>query len=154
MHSLILTLRLTDLHLLSSLLKIDSISLPKLLNRSGVDLIKLGSSVSQSVENLPRIQSNSTEAKLQVDQTLVKILAKSEQWAKNRGDSFIASDALLLAITEVNGAAAQLLKQHNLNVTSLKQEIETLRQGRKIESDSGEELFETLSKYAREPNKC
>ena len=141
---------LTDLHLLSSLLKNDSISLPKLLNRSGVDLIKLGCSVSQSVENLPKIQSNSTEAKLQVDQTLVKILAKSEQWAKNRGDSFIASDALLLAITEVNGAAAQLLKQHDLNVTSLKQEIETLRQGRKIESDSGEELFETLSKYARD----
>ena len=141
---------LTDLHLLSSLLKNDSISLPKLLNRSGVDLIKLGSSVSQSVENLPKLQSNSTEAKLQVDQTLVKILAKSEQWAKNRGDSFIASDALLLAISEVNGPAGQLLKQHNLNVTSLKQEIETLRQGRKIESDSGEELFETLSKYARD----
>ena len=141
---------LTDLHLLSSLLKNDSISLPKLLNRSGVDLIKLGSSVSQSVENLPKIQSSSTEVKLQVDQTLVKILAKSEQWAKNRGDSFIASDALLLAISEVNGPAGQLLKQHNLNVTSLKQEIETLRQGRKIESDSGEELFETLSKYARD----
>ena len=80
----------------------------------------------------------------------MKILAKSEQWAKNRGDSFIASDALLLAITEVNGAAGKLLKQHNLNVTILKQEIETLRQGRKIESDSGEELFETLSKYARD----
>ena len=141
---------LTDLHLLSSLLKNDSISLPKLLNRSGVDLIKLGSSVSQSVENLPKLQSSSTEVKLQVDQTLVKILAKSEQWAKNRGDSFIASDALLLAISEVNGPAGQLLKQHNLNVTSLKQEIETLRQGRKIESDSGEELFETLSKYARD----
>ena len=141
---------LTDLHLLSSLLKNDSISLPKLLNRSGVDLIKLGSSVSQSVENLPKLQSSSTEVKLQVDQTLVKILAKSEQWAKNRGDSFIASDALLLAISEVNGPAGQLLKQHNLNVTSLKQEIEALRQGRKIESDSGEELFETLSKYARD----
>ena len=141
---------LTDLHLLSSLLKNDSISLPKLLNRSGVDLIKLGRSVSQSVENLPKLQSSSTEVKLQVDQTLVKILAKSEQWAKNRGDSFIASDALLLAISEVNGPAGQLLKQHNLNVTSLKQEIETLRQGRKIESDSGEELFETLSKYARD----
>ena len=141
---------LTDLHLLSSLLKNDSISLPKLLNRSGVDLIKLGSSVSHSVENLPKIQSSSTEVKLQVDQTLVKILAKSEQWAKNRGDSFIASDALLLAISEVNGPAGQLLKQHNLNVTSLKQEIETLRQGRKVESDSGEELFETLSKYARD----
>ena len=141
---------LTDLHLLSSLLKNDSISLPKLLNRSGVDLIKLGSSVSHSVENLPKIQSSSTEVKLQVDQTLVKILAKSEQWAKNRGDSFIASDALLLAISEVNGPAGQLLKQHNLNVTILKQEIETLRQGRKIESDSGEELFETLSKYARD----
>ena len=141
---------LTDLHLLSSLLKNDSISLPKLLNRSGVDLIKLGSSVSQSVENLPKLQSSSTEVKLQVDQTLVKILAKSDRWAKNRGDSFIASDALLLAISEVNGPAGQLLKQHNLNVTSLKQEIETLRQGRKIESDSGEELFETLSKYARD----
>ena len=141
---------LTDLHLLFSLLKNDSISLPKLLNRSGVDLIKLGSSVSRSVENLPKLQSSSTEVKLQVDQTLVKILAKSEQWAKNRGDSFIASDALLLAISEVNGPAGQLLKQHNLNVTSLKQEIETLRQGRKIESDSGEELFETLSKYARD----
>ena len=84
---------------------------------------------------------------MQVDQTLVP--AKSEQWAKNRGDSFIASDALLLAISEVNGPAGQLLK-HKLNVTSLKQEIETLRQGRKIESDSGEELFETLSKYARD----
>ena len=108
----------------------------------------LGSSVSQSVENLPKLQSSSTEVKLLTKHR--KILAKSEQWAKNRGDSFIAGDALLLAISEVNGPAGQLLKQHNLNVTSLKQEIETLRQGRKVESDSGEELFETLSKYARD----
>ncbi len=141
---------LTDLHLLSSLLKIDAISLPKLLNRSGVDLMKLSNAVLQSVENLPRIESDTTEIKLQVDQTLAKILAKSAQWAKDRGDSFIASDALLLAITESNGPAGQLLKQNNLNKIALKQEIEILRQGRIIESDGGEELFESLSKYARD----
>ena len=141
---------LTDLHLLSSLLKNDTISIPKLLNRSGVDLLKLGNAVSHAVEKLPEIESNSTEVKLQIDQTLAKILAKSEQWAKNRGDSFIASDALLLAVAETNGPAGQLLKQHNLDKNALKQEIETLRQGRIIGSDNGEELFESLGKYARD----
>lgn len=141
---------LTDLHLLHSLLKKDAISSPKLLNRSGVDLIKLSNAVAQAVENLPRVESDTTEVKLQVDQTLAKIIAKSAQWAKDRGDSFIASDALLLAITESNGPAGQILKQHNLNKIALKQEIETLRQGQKINSDSGEELFESLGKYARD----
>ena len=58
---------LTDLHLLSSLLKKDAISLPKLLNRSGVDLIKLSNAVSQAVEKLPRVETDTTEIKLQVD---------------------------------------------------------------------------------------
>ena len=44
---------LTDLHLLSSLMKKDTISIPKLLNRSGVDLLKLSNAVSHAVEKLP-----------------------------------------------------------------------------------------------------
>ncbi len=141
---------LTDLHLLSALLKNDTISLPKLLTRSGLDLVKLNAAIAQAIEKLPEIASATTEAKLQMDQTLAKILAKADQWAKQRGDSFIASDALLLATAESNGAAAQLLKQQHLNINALKNEIETLRNGRKIESDSGEELFESLSKFARD----
>ena len=127
---------LTDLHLLSALLKNDTISLPKLLTRSGLDLVKLNAAIAQAIEKLPEIASATTEAKLQMDQTLAKILAKADQWAKQRGDSFIASDALLLATAESNGAAAQLLKQQHLNINALKNEIETLRNGRKIESDS------------------
>ena len=141
---------LTDLHLLSALLKNDTISLPKLLTRSGLDLVKLNAAIAQAIEKLPEIASATTEAKLQMDQTLAKILAKADQWAKQRGDSFIASDALLLATAESNGAAAQLLKQQHLNINALKNEIENLRNGRKIESDSGEELFESLSKFARD----
>ena len=141
---------LTDLHLLSALLKNDTISLPKLLTRSGLDLVKLNAAIAQAIEKLPEIASATTEAKLQMDQTLAKILAKADQWAKQRGDSFIASDALLLATAESNGAAAQLLNQQHLNINALKNEIETLRNGRKIESDSGEELFESLSKFARD----
>jgi len=141
---------LTDLHLLSALLKNDTISLPKLLTRSGLDLVKLNAAITQAIEKLPEIASATTEAKLQMDQTLAKILAKADQWAKQRGDSFIASDALLLATAESNGAAAQLLKQQHLNINALKNEIENLRNGRKIESDSGEELFESLSKFARD----
>ena len=141
---------LTDLHLLSALLKNDTISLPKLLTRSGLDLVKLNAVIAQAIEKLPEIASATTEAKLQMDQTLAKILAKADQWAKQRGDSFIASDALLLATAESNGAAAQLLKQQHLNINALKNEIENLRNGRKIESDSGEELFESLSKFARD----
>ena len=141
---------ITDLHLLSALLKVDTTSLPKLLNRSGIELIKLRSAVSQAQETLPEIKSETTEINLQVDQILAKILAKADLWAKQRGDSFIASDALLLAMAESNGSAGKLMKQHNLNITALKQEIETLRKGRKIESDTGEELFESLNRYARE----
>ena len=141
---------LTDIHLLSALLKNDAVSLPKLLNRSGVDLIKLTSAVSEAQEKLPEVKSETTEIKLQIDQTLAKILAVAEQWSKQRGDSFIASDAVLLAMAESNGSAGKLLKHHNLNIQALKQEIEALRQGRKIESDAGEELFESLSKYARD----
>ncbi|NCG10459.1 MAG: hypothetical protein GWP33_05135, partial [Alphaproteobacteria bacterium] len=52
---------LTDIHLLSALLKNDAVSLPKLLNRSGVDLIKLTSAVSQAQVKLPEIKSETTE---------------------------------------------------------------------------------------------
>ena len=122
---------LTDIHLLSALLKNDAVSLPKLLNRSGVDLIKLTSAVSEAQEKLPEVKSETTEIKLQIDQTLAKILAVAEQWSKQRGDSFIASDAVLLAMAESNGSTGKLLKHHNLNIQALKQEIEALRQGRR-----------------------
>ena len=64
--------RLTDLHLLSGLLSNDEVSLPKLLSRSGVDLVTIRQALTDELKKIPEVSSDTKEVQLQLDPALVE----------------------------------------------------------------------------------
>jgi len=138
---------MTDLHLLSALLDDEQQLASKLLARAGTNLQSLKQSLSHEMDKLPEVTGSGAD-NLQIDTKLGRILAVAEDWAKAQGDSFVSLDAILVALSASETKAAKLLSDAGLEADMLKQTIAGTRKGRTIDSDVGDEMMESLSKYA------
>ena len=76
------------------------------------------------------------------------IITKAQEKAKQMGDEFTSVEPLLLAILESNNKAASILKNNGVTKNELEKAIYELRQGSKVNSQSAEESYQALSKYA------
>ena len=139
--------KMTDLHLLSALLDDEQQMTGKLLARAGTNLQSLKQGLADELDKLPEVTGSGAD-NLQIDAHLGRILALAEDWAKAQGDSFVALDALLVALCQSDAKAAKLLREAGLEAETLKQAIASIRKGRTIDSDVGDEMMESLSKYA------
>ena len=99
------------------------------------------------MDKLPEVTGSGAD-NLQIDTKLGRILAVAEDWAKAQGDSFVSLDAILVALSASDTKAAKLLSDAGLEADMLKQTIASTRKGRTIDSDVGDEMMESLSKYA------
>ena len=99
------------------------------------------------MDKLPEVTGSGAD-NLQIDTKLGRILAVAEDWAKTQGDSFVSLDAILVALSASDTKAAKLLSDAGLEADMLKQTIAGTRKGRTIDSDVGDEMMESLSKYA------
>ena len=139
--------KMTDLHLLSALLDDEQQLASKLLARAGTNLQSLKQNLSHEMDKLPEVTGSGAD-NLQIDTKLGRILAVAEDWAKSQGDSFVSLDAILVALSASDTKAAKLLSDAGLEADMLKQTIAGTRKGRTIDSDVGDEMMESLSKYA------
>ena len=78
-----------------------------------------------------------------------QILLKAEDIAKELGDEFVAVEPLLLALLAVQSSASRILKDAGITEKDLKAAILELRKGEKVQSQSGDENYQALSKYAK-----
>ena len=99
------------------------------------------------MDKLPEVTGSGAD-NLQIDTKLGRILAVAEDWAKAQGDRFVSLDAILVALSASDTKAAKLLSDAGLEADMLKQTIAGTRKGRTIDSDVGDEMMESLSKYA------
>ena len=138
--------KMTDLHLLSALLDDEQQMAGKLLARAGTNLQSLKQGLADELDKFPVVTGSGAD-NLQIDAHLGRILALAEDWAKAQGDSFVALDALLAAVCQSEAKAARLLREAGLDAETLNQAIAGIRKGRTIDSDVGDEMMESLSKY-------
>ena len=78
-----------------------------------------------------------------------QILLKAEDIAKELGDEFVAVEPLLLALLAGQSSASRILKDAGITEKDLKAAILELRKGEKVQSQSGDENYQALSKYAK-----
>ena len=69
--------------------------------------------------------------------------------AQKMGDEFVSVEPMLLALLAVNSTASRIMKDAGITEQTLQQAIAELRQGQKVQSMSGDENFQALSKYAK-----
>lgn len=136
---------ITSEHLLSAMLNQASGSVRPLLSKSGVDLRQLSQALHSALENVATVAQPSGE--VQVSRGLGKVLNLADSLAQKRGDNFIASELVLLAMQAANEPVSKLMTQAGLTKAGLEQAIESVRGGQAVTDANDEEQREALSKY-------
>ncbi|MCC2595303.1 ATP-dependent chaperone ClpB [Pusillimonas sp. MFBS29] len=132
-------------HVLAALLADADSGAASLLARSGVAVKRLATSVDTLIEGLPRVQG--AEGNIQVSRDLQTVLARTDKEASNRGDTYIASELFLLALSDDKGEAGRLLREAGLQRKALETAIEAVRGGASMSDSEGESNREALAKY-------
>jgi len=132
-------------HLLAALLNQDDGTSRSLLQRAGANIGAVASAVKSAIERLPKVSG--TGGEIQVGRELGALLNLADKEAQKHGDQFIASEMVLLALTEDKSQAGQLLKDNGLNRRSLESAIKAVRGGSHVDSQEAEGQREALKKY-------
>ena len=131
-------------HLLQALMQKGESVIKFIFQKTGVDARMMEMQIDNAIEKLPRV--NGGDAFLSRDSN--DVLMKALDAAKKLGDEYVTIEALLLALLQVNSSAATILKDNGLTEHELKTAIAELRKGTKATSQSAEESYNALSKYA------
>jgi ATP-dependent Clp protease ATP-binding subunit ClpB len=132
-------------HLLVALLQQDDGSARSLLQRAGVNVGLLNNGLKSALDRLPKVSGNSGET--QVGRELVSLLNLADKAAQQRGDQFIASEMVLLALLEDKSEAGRLARDCGLTKKALEAAIGAVRGGEGVGSQDAEGQREALKKY-------
>ncbi|MBJ25495.1 MAG: type VI secretion system ATPase TssH [Flavobacteriaceae bacterium] len=138
-----------DIHLLSSLMKVDDSFFPFIMNKLQVNIEVLEKSVNEILSQIPKGESGQISISQKSSQTLINAI----NIAKVQNDDFVATHHLLLALFNSKGDVGKLLKSQGINEKNLKSVLRELQKGEKITSNSAEQKFNALKKYSRNLNK-
>ena len=111
----------------------------------GVNAVHIANLTDAELQHQPKVQGGDPYLSSSCNQ----ILLKAEDIAKELGDEFVAVEPLLLALLVVQSSASRILKDAGITEKDLKAAILELRKGEKVQSQSGDENYQALSKYAK-----
>jgi len=132
-------------HLLSALLNQDDGGPRSLLQRAGVNVGGLANGLRNAIERLPKVSG--TGGDVQVGRDLVGLLNLADRESQRRGDQFLSSEMILLALVDDKSDAGRLAREHGLTKKSLESAIQAVRGGESVNSQEAEGNREALKKY-------
>ncbi|EFI72485.1 MULTISPECIES: ATP-dependent chaperone ClpB [Segatella] len=116
-----------------------------IFQKLGINGTAIEYAVQQEINHLPKVQGG--QPYLSNDSN--NVLQKSFDISKKLGDEFISIEPILLALLNANSAASRILKDSGCTEKEMLAAIQELRQGQKVQSQSGDENYQALSKYAK-----
>jgi ATP-dependent Clp protease ATP-binding subunit ClpB len=132
-------------HLLTALLNQDDGGARSLLQRAGVNVGGLTNALKSALERLPKVSGTGGET--QIGRELMAVLNVADKEAQKRGDGFIASEMVLVALTEDKSEAGKLAREAGLSRKALESAIDAVRGGESVNSQDAEGQRESLKKY-------
>jgi ATP-dependent Clp protease ATP-binding subunit ClpB len=132
-------------HLLSAVIGQADGSGRALLERAGVRIPALKSAVDAAIKRIPTVSG--TGGDIQVGRDTVRLLNLAEKEATRRGDQYIATEMVLLALADDQGDAGRIAREAGLNRKQLETAIEAVRGGQTVGSPEAEGQREALKKY-------
>ena len=131
-------------HLLYSVLNIESSAAKFLFSKMGVSLERINEELTSELARLPKVSGGEPYLSREAND----ILTKAEDIASEMKDEYVALEHLLLALVEANSPAQKILQGAGVNDKDLKSAISELRGGSKVSSQTAEEQYQALEKYA------
>ena len=132
-------------HLLRGIMETDESVISFLLNKMAVNLQQVKAENEKLIDLIPKVQGADKHF-LSPDAN--SAVAKAKDAMKDFGDEFISLELLLYGILQGSDRTARLLKDKGLTTAGLKTAIQELRKGNKVNSQSGDSGYNSLSKYA------
>jgi ATP-dependent Clp protease ATP-binding subunit ClpB len=135
------------IHLLNALLENNEESIHiNLLKNLNVDINKLRSNVITSLNKLPQASGSSVSTP-QLSRSTYQILQDGEQIATNKGDEFLSTESLLIAISKSKNEASNLLTELEITSAKLEEQLNLIMGDKKITSQNPEDTFQALEKF-------
>ena len=131
-------------HILCGILKSSEQIASFLLQKAGANIENIKRQVNDTLRTLPKVSGGSPYLSRESNQTITK----AQDLAKQMGDEFVSVEPLLLALMETGSQASTILKSNGATKSEVEKAIAELRQGAKVNSQSAEESYQALSKYA------
>jgi len=140
--------QIENAHLLKAIFEVDENVVPFLLQKVGANVEHIKKELETILTRFPKI----TGAEMMLSRNANTTLTDAANLAKKMKDEYVTIEHILLAIVKSKGDTAQLLKDNGLTDKNLNAAIEELRKGEKVTSQSAEETYQSLSKYAKNLN--
>ncbi|MCI1246578.1 MAG: ATP-dependent chaperone ClpB [Prevotella sp.] len=132
-------------HLLEGVLRKGKDVTNYIFQKLGVNGQIVESSVQQEIQHLPKVSGG--EPYLSADSN--NVLQKTMDLSQKMGDEFVSIEPILLALFESDSPAGRILKDAGCTEKEMQMAIKELREGQKVKSQSGDENYQALSKYAK-----
>src|SRR5690554_4126253 len=133
------------IHLLAAFLQQQNGSVAPLLRQAGADRMTLTAKVGEALDRLPVVSSPDGEIRL--SQNMARLFNLTDKLAQQRGDQYIASELVLLAMLDDKSDAGKVLKECGVNRQSLENAINNMRGGDSVNDPNAEETRQALDKY-------
>jgi ATP-dependent Clp protease ATP-binding subunit ClpB len=135
-------------HLFKAMTKTDENVLPFLFKKLNINLSLVNQLVDSQIKSFPKVEGGD----LQFSRETSRVINSATSLATKMGDEYVSIEHLLLSIFDGKSKTSQILKDQGMTKKHLESAIEELRQGDKITSQSAEETYNSLNKYARNLN--
>ena len=133
------------IHLLKGVLQKGKDVTNYLFQKLGANPAQIEMLVEQDITHLPRVQGG--QPYLSNDANLV--MQQAVEQSKKMGDEFVSIEPILLALLTVNSTASRILKDAGITEKELRAAIVELRQGQRVQSQSADDNYQSLAKYAK-----
>ena len=137
---------ITATHLLQGVIAVGENVTQFLFGKTGVNAELLSRTLDSELQSLPRVEGGDPY----LDRDANAALNAAQDIARRDGDQFVGLEPLLLALLTTDSTASRLLKDAGLTADALTAAIKELRGGRKADSASSEDTYQSLQKYARD----
>ncbi|SCX90081.1 ATP-dependent chaperone ClpB [Flavobacterium caeni] len=135
-------------HLLKAIFEVDENVAPFLLKKLNVNVPLFGQILDSTIQSFPKVSG----AQITLSREANSTLNEAEIIAKKMNDEYVSIEHLILAIFKSKSKVAQILKDQGVTEKGLQAAIDELRKGERVTSQSAEETYNALSKYAKNLN--
>ncbi len=140
--------QIENAHILKGIFEVDENVTPFILNKLGVNVDLFQNTLESILKSFPKVEGGDIMLSRECNKTLIE----AGNIAKKMKDEYVSLEHLILAIFKSKGETSQLMKDSGINEKDLLNAIEELRKGNKVTSQSAEETYNSLSKYAKNLN--
>ena len=131
-------------HLLAGVLKVGENVTNFIFQKLGMNAQQIALVIDKQIDSLPKVSGGEPYLSRESNE----VLQRAVQYSKEMGDEFVSLEAVILALLNVKSTVATILKDAGMTDKELRSAIAELRKGEKVTSQSSEDTYQSLSKYA------